>query len=213
MPSLLDAFDALDAELGVLGCYEDGVRNVLAVEAHAGDGGACDVLAAFAHYHRHLNPKSRLFLVNGRYPKGAVEQAGVTDAVVRADRVGAPRLKAYYLLAHAFLWADRDECFAAPLAVAMHCRIPCVVWGSSALAGLLGDEALAWPGADPALVAESLHECIEDEGAGDWLVERQRQRCARLLARPAVRGQLCASLGRLVGQAFQPDTQASGWKA
>jgi glycosyltransferase involved in cell wall biosynthesis len=203
----LEALDRVEADLEVLRRYQDGVRNILFVGRVVPNKGHLDLLATFAHYHRYLNVKSRLLVVGSQDPRlrtyvdrirAAVEQAGLAKAVVLTGKVSPAQLKAYYLTAHAFLCVSHHEGFCVPLVEAMAYHVPVVAWGSTAVASTLGKDALVWEHLDPAVLAESLHACLERPEVNDFVVDRQRLRYERRFAPAAVARRFLAALSPLL---------------
>jgi glycosyltransferase involved in cell wall biosynthesis len=119
--------------------------------------------------------------------RSAIGQAGLHGFVYLTGRVTPPQLKAYYLIAHAFLCASHHEGFCVPLAEAMGFQIPCVAWARAAVASTLGPEALVWADLDPIVLAQSVHECLENSAVSNYLVERQQARYKRLFSPTAVK--------------------------
>jgi glycosyltransferase involved in cell wall biosynthesis len=184
MTHYLDAWRRLPADLDVLKQGEEDIRNFLVVGPVAPEEGHLDFINIFAYYHRNVNPRSRLFFVEDGRPRletyerrirHAIDQAGLRGFVILTGQVTTAQLKAYYLIAHAFLCASRQEGFCVALRLAMGFKIPCIAWTGTA-ADILGEEALVWEDLDPAVWAESLHVCLENREVSDYLVERQYAR-------------------------------------
>jgi glycosyltransferase involved in cell wall biosynthesis len=195
------------ADPGVFRRWHDGTRNFLFVGRIVPNKGHFNLLEIFAHYHHYLDSRSRLLLVGALDPRlqpytqrlfAAVERLNLRDRVIFTDKVRPDELKGYYLSAHAFLCASHHEGFCVPLVEAMAFRLPCVVRATTGLAATLPDEALAWEDFDPALMAESLHACLENEDLGDFLVERQYERYEQLFSPAALRRRLRQALAPLL---------------
>jgi glycosyltransferase involved in cell wall biosynthesis len=183
--ALVADIDALDADAGVLHQYQDGVTNVAFIGplGPLWDGGQ-DLLEAFAHYHHCLNPRSRLYLVLPERPcerelaelQRAIDRAQLTEACACVGGATPAELKAYYLIAHAFLCVSRQETVVPYLLLALYYQTPIVAWAVGPVAEVLGDELLTWEEFRPALLAQSLRYCLEDRAAADYLRQRQRAR-------------------------------------
>jgi glycosyltransferase involved in cell wall biosynthesis len=192
----LNTLKRLQADEGVLEYAKDGLRNILFVGRVAPNKGHLSLLAVFAYYHRYLNPHSRVFIVGDLDPRletyvrrvrDAIDRAGLRGFVFLTGKVSPTQLKAYYLVAHAFACASHHEGFCVPLVEAMGFKIPCVAWAKAAVPRTLGRTALVWNDLDPAVMAESLHSCLEHAEIGDHLVRRQYARYRRLFSQAAVR--------------------------
>jgi glycosyltransferase involved in cell wall biosynthesis len=192
----LEEMAEAQADLEVLQRFhQPDFRNILFVGRLAPNKGHIDLVRIFAHYHHYLRARSRLFLVGPADPRlnayttrihKTMEEAGVKDSVILTGKVTAAQLKAYYLLAHAFLCASGHEGFCVPLVEAMHFRIPCIAWARTAVTGTLGRQALLWEDTEPAVMAESLHAVIENAELGDRLVEQQARRYEQRFAPAAI---------------------------
>lgn len=199
--------DAVEADLDVLRLWSDTCRHVLAVVDPRDLAGQRDLLAAFSYYRRYLNPRCRLFLLStqaeGPPPEAwparhMVQRARLGEAVVLTVAATAAALKAHYLIAHALLWTGRHRLFCHDLVRAMHYRVPCVAAGALTPAALLGGEALAWDQAEPPVLAEGLHACLDDPTLARRLAWQQRQRYEALFAPAVVRRRLLAVLRPLL---------------
>jgi glycosyltransferase involved in cell wall biosynthesis len=194
---------------GTLKYAEDGLHNILFVGRVAPNKGHLDLIAAFAHYHRYLNPRSRLFLVGDLDPRleayvsrvrEAIDCAGLGQFVFLTGKVTSAQLKAYYLVAHAFLCASHHEGFCVPLVEAMAFKVPCVAVANTAIATTLGRAALTWEEFDAALLAESLHACQEDREVSDHVVDYQYSRYRRLYSPAAIGQRFLRCLRPLLGR-------------
>jgi glycosyltransferase involved in cell wall biosynthesis len=195
----LEELDGVQADLEVLRRFHSDRRNVLFVGRLAPNKAQIDLVRIFAHYHHYLQARSRLFLVGAADPRlhayttqihEAMAGSGVQDSVIVTGKVTPAQLKAYYLLAHAFLCASKHEGFCVPLVEAMHFRIPCVAAAGTAVTGTLGRQALRWQDSDPAVLAESLNAVIENAELSDYLVEQQTRRYERRFAPAAIERRL-----------------------
>jgi glycosyltransferase involved in cell wall biosynthesis len=183
------------ADWAVLKKYQDDIRNILFVGRVAPNKGHLELIDTFAHYHRYLNPRSRLFIVGALDPRlepytqriqEKISREGLAGAVTLTGKVSSDQLKAYYLTAHAFLCTSHHEGFCVPLVEAMAFKVPCVAWAVTGVAGTLGRRALAWETLDPSVLAEGLHECLENPEVADRIVAWQMARYHRLFATSAV---------------------------
>jgi glycosyltransferase involved in cell wall biosynthesis len=211
MPPFHGVEDLLDtqADLSIVRDYQDDVRNIVFAGRVAPNKGHLDALEVFGHYHHHLNPRSRLYLLGEIDPRlesytrqirHSVWKLRLSGSVRLTGRVSAPGLKAYYLMAHAFLCTSRHEGFCVPLVEAMAFKIPCVAWGSTAVASTLGPNTLTWSELNPPLLAESLHACVEDREIRERIVLRQWVRYRQRFSPRALAARLLRVLKPFAGR-------------
>jgi glycosyltransferase involved in cell wall biosynthesis len=203
----LEELASIPADGDVLRGFDPEVRTLLFVGRLAPNKGQIDLVRIFAHYHHYLRARSRLILVGAADPRlqayttavhKAIEEAEVQGAVILPGKVTRAQLKAFYLLAHAFVCASGHEGFCVPLVEAMHFRIPCVAGARTAVAGTLGRQALLWDDPNPARMAESLDTVIENPDLGDYLVEQQARRYDRHFAPAAIERRFLSCLRPLL---------------
>jgi hypothetical protein len=181
-----EALNDLPAAGEVLHLFQDEITNVTFVgcvtEVRGRQHGLIQI---FAHYHKYLNPRSRLFVVLCGHPqaddcvqefRSETERHGLTNHVHVAARVSRAELKAHYLISHALLCMSQTPGIHTPAVHGMYYQMPVVAWSASALRGTLGDEALVWDELNPAVLAQSLHYCLENRAAGEFLAQRQHER-------------------------------------
>lgn len=181
-----EALSDLPAAGEVLHLYQDEMTNITCVscvnEMH---GHEDDLVQVFAHYHKYLNPRSRLFVVFCGHLlaetcagelRQAIERRRLTNHVVVVAGVSRAELKGYYLISHAFLGLRQSAGVCIPTVQAMFFQVPVVAWNAAALRRTLGDEALVWDELHPAILAQSLHYCLENPEAGEFMADRQRDR-------------------------------------
>jgi len=149
-----------------------------------------DVIGAFAAYRALFDPAARLCLVGGTtspaYRRALVQLAdelGVGAAVELPDTVPFPELLAEYRAADVFVSLSEHEGFCVPLLEAMHCGVPVVARGTSAVPETVGDAGLVLPeggtGKDPVVVATAVRRVLHDAGLRARLVAAGRERVAR----------------------------------
>jgi hypothetical protein len=198
-----EALNDLPAAGEVLHLFQDEVTNLTFVGcASAVCGSEHDLISIFAHYHRFLNPRSRFFIVLCDHPESAlcvqklrsiIDQRQLTDEVRVAAGVSRSELKGYYLISHAFLGMAQAPGVHVPAVQAMFFQVPVIAWSASALSGTLGEEALAWDELDPAVLAESVHYCLENPEANELLVNQQCRRYQSTFAPAATRRRFTAA--------------------
>lgn len=142
-----------------------------------------NVIRAFAHYKKHINPKSRLIFVGSdrgteKYSeclRKYVQQLRVDD-VVFAGHTDFSSLLAYYKIADVFLCMSEHEGFCVPLVEAMFFDIPIVAYNSSAVADTLGGSGVLISEADPILVSNVIDRIVNDSTFKETIIKGQRDR-------------------------------------
>ena len=130
----------------------DGITNFLFVGRVAPQKKVEDVLSAFVYYHRHINPRSRLFIVGSAdegnlyyvWLRDLVKEKGVTETVIFTGHVPFSQLLAYYRLANAFLCMSEHEGFGIPLVEAMFFSVPIVAYRAAAVPETVGTRLSSW---------------------------------------------------------------------
>lgn len=142
-----------------------------------------DLIAAFAYYKKHINPKSRLILVGnhlitpGYYPKLSryIEKLGVQD-VVFTGHIPFDEILAYYKIADVFLCMSEHEGFCVPLVEAMYFDVPIIAYDSCAVGETLGGSGILLNDKDPAVVAEAIQLVVENSDLQKKMIQSQRER-------------------------------------
>lgn len=168
----IDILQAIEADMGIIDLYRNSKTNILMVGRVAPNKAHSELINAFALYRRKYNPNSCLLIV-GKEPdllesyaeslRGLVAQLGLRDAVVFAGCVSNEQLKAFYLVAHAFVMTSRHEGFCVPVVEAMAMKVPVVAYASPAVSATVGEAGLVWKERSPFLLAESLELLARDE--------------------------------------------------
>lgn len=201
-----DRLFAVEADLRVLDAYQDGSTNLLTVGRIAPNKGHRELINAFAVYHHQYNACSRLFVVGKEDPRLAAytaslhEQVGrleLKDAVLFTSEVSESLLKTYYLLADAFLLTSQHEGFGVPLIEAMAMSVPLIALGTSAVPGTIGDAGLVWEENDPYLMAESVHQVIQDQSLSAALSYAGWQRYQEQFSNAQIQRQFLSLLGEI----------------
>jgi glycosyltransferase involved in cell wall biosynthesis len=191
----IDRLNDLAADANVLRQLDDGQTNVLFIGRRAPNKGHRFLIDAFAAYHEHYDPQSRLLLVGRQdptliaYTNQLREQAsrlGVLDRVLFIDGATDAELKAYYERASVFVAASEHEGFCVPLVEAMALRIPIVAYGSTAVPHTVGDAGLVWDEPDPFLLAQSMATVVGDASVRRRLTECGWRRYRELFANPRI---------------------------
>jgi glycosyltransferase involved in cell wall biosynthesis len=168
----IDRLQGIEPDKLVLETCRDGRTNVLCVGRIAPNKGFAALIDAFAVYHHHYNPRSRLLLVGkqdqclGAYVALLQQQVagrGLQNVVVFAGKATEAALKAYYLVADVFMIASEHEGFCVPLVEAMALKLPIVAHGSTAIPETVGTAGFVWEEADPFLMAGSVACITQDQ--------------------------------------------------
>lgn len=184
----------------------DGKVNVLVVGRLAPNKGHPALLEAFALYHRHINPASRLVIVGRADERLAVYRDGLRawtaglglgEAVVFAGGVSPAALRAYYESAHTFAITSEHEGFCVPLVEAMALSVPVIALGRAAVPATVGDAGLVWDECDPGILAESIHRVATDGAVAAALGARGRRRYLQRFTNEQIERKLLAALDGL----------------
>lgn len=142
-----------------------------------------DVIRTFYFYKKHINPKSRLFLVgsyNGleRYYdrlKNYVKELQLED-VYFTGHIKFDEILAYYRIADAFLCMSEHEGFCIPLLEAMYFKIPIVAYTCPGVKETLAYAGLKQEEKDFKVAAEMIHMLMQKEEFRKSIVEEQNRR-------------------------------------
>jgi glycosyltransferase involved in cell wall biosynthesis len=170
-----DQLQTIHPNLEIVDRYSDGKTNLLMVGRVRPSKGHVDLIEAFATYYYHFDCQARLFIVGVEdqayhsYSKLLRELDDLfclDDAIVFTGAVPDDALKAYFLLADAFLMPSEHEGFSVPLVEAMAMKLPIVAYDATAISETVGDAGLVWRERDPFLMAESIARLEQDEELG-----------------------------------------------
>lgn len=142
-----------------------------------------DVIRVFWHYHRCIQPKSRLHLVGPHsIPsyverlKGLVHDLQLDGRVDMGGRVSDAVLAATYQGSQVFVCMSEHEGFCVPLLEAMHYRVPVVAYAAGAVPDTMGDAGLLVREKRYAAIAEAVHLLVTDEALRARVIARQTER-------------------------------------
>ncbi len=164
-----------------------------------------DLLRAFAAYHHHVRPDSRLVIVGS---------AGGTEIYLAILRAYAQRLEiaedihflgsipfselvAHYRIADVFVCMSEHEGFGGPLIESMYLDLPVIARAAAAVPETMGDAGILLKDPDPFYTAEIAERLVADSDLRRGVLERQRRRVRDLLDRDIaseIRGHLAAIL-------------------
>ena len=197
--SMAPDFDTLDA-------YRDKKTNLLMVGRVSPNKGHAALIEAFATYYYHYNSNSRLLIVGkedeafsaySRMIRELVKSLCLEGSVVFTGGVSDEALKAFYLLANAFILASEHEGFSVPLVEAMAMKVPIVAYGSSAIPGTVGKAGMVWTDRNPYLIAQSIDTLMKDESLSATLVMEGRRRYEELYTNEEIETQLLSALMKI----------------
>lgn len=165
---------------------DDGYVNLLSVGRIVPNKRLEDVIKLFYHYKRHLNPRSRLFLVGTadmgvpykHWLQSLVEYLGLDPHVYFPGKVSQSDLLAYYCAARAYVCLSEHEGFCAPLVESMYLGTPVLAYAAAAIPETLGDSGVLLHRKDYAAMSEVLHLMVEEGSFRDKLVNLGRERAA-----------------------------------
>ena len=164
---------------------DDGYVNIVFVGRVAPNKKQEDVIAAFAYYKKHINPRSRLIIVGS---DGGMESysdrlkkyvsALMLDDVIFTGHISFPAILAYYKLADVFLCMSEHEGFCVPLLEAMCFEKPIIAYASSAIPDTLGGSGILLQEKDPVFCACMIDRVVTDSALREALIARQNERLA-----------------------------------
>ncbi len=181
----IDRLAKITADQETVARYSGNVANILSVGRIVPHKSVHHLVEAFAHYHYNCNSASRL-IVAGKGGEGlssyskflhrTVQRLGLTDAVVFTGGVSDEVLKAFYLVADAFVTVSEHEGFCVPLVEAMAMKLPITAYASTAIPETLGDAGIVWADRNPLLIAESIDRFVRDSVVSNALGLRGQRR-------------------------------------
>lgn len=163
----------------------DGYVNIVFVGRVAPNKKHEDIIAVFAYYKKHINPRSRLILVGSaggmeRYKKCLENyvDALMVDDVIFTGQIPFKAILAYYKLADIFLCMSEHEGFCVPLVEAMCFEKPIIAFDSSAVGETLGGSGVLIKDKDPVFVSMLMDRLVNDTALRDQIIEKQNKRLA-----------------------------------
>lgn len=168
---------------GILKQYSDGWTNIVFVGRIAPNKKQQDVIAAFAFYKKHVNPKSRLIFVGNpggmeRYYNRLVRyvQALELEDVIFTGHIKFPEILAWYRVADVFLCMSEHEGFCVPLVEAMYFGVPVIAYRSCAVPWTLGGSGIVTDTKDPAELALLIDRLMQDSALRQAVIDGQKKR-------------------------------------
>ncbi len=161
----------------------DGYTNILFVGRIAPNKKHEDVVAAFAYYKKHINPKSRLIFIGS---DGGTENYSATvkkyisaldvDDIIFPGHIKFSEILAYYKTADVFLCMSEHEGFCVPLLESMFFDVPIIAYESSAIPDTLGGSGILLKEKDPVFTAMMMDRLVRDSELRTHVIEKQRSR-------------------------------------
>lgn len=181
----IDRLSRINADKTILEKYSGDTVNILTVGRVVPHKNIHHLIEVFAHYHFDYNRDSRLVIVGkggegfNTYSKllhNVVQKLELTNAVVFTGGVSDEELKAYYLVADAFVTVSEHEGFCVPLVEAMSMKLPITAYASTAIPETLGNAGIVWTERNTTLMAESIDRIVKDNTVRIALGERGYRR-------------------------------------
>jgi glycosyltransferase involved in cell wall biosynthesis len=191
------------AAVRVLERYLDGTCNVLFVGRVAPNKGHRHLLGVLSAYRKLFRRPIRLLVVGDLDPRlrsyhdqlrALAIGLGVADDVVFTGRVSDAELKAYYLLAHAFLVMAEHEGFCVPVVEAMAHAVPILAHAAAAVPETIGDAGIIVDGLDYDHYAAALELLFSRDDCRAPLIALARRRVAERFAHATLARQLSDAL-------------------
>lgn len=172
LPILIQKKDYMqEPSPAVIKKYSDGWTNIIFAGRVVPNKKQEDVIAAFGWYKKHINEKSRLFIVGRHAGKddlyyrqlcSFVNGNGIED-VVFTGHVTFSEILAYYKCASLFLCMSEHEGFCVPIVEAMIFDLPIIVYDAAAVGETLGGGGLLVKDKDPVFVAKCMERILSDK--------------------------------------------------
>jgi L-malate glycosyltransferase len=161
----------------------DRVLNVLFVSRLVPNKKIEDVILAFYHLKKFIEPRARLSLVGSpdhmekyaAYLQALVARLALPD-VHFIGHVSREELIAHYRAADVYLCMSEHEGFGVPLIESMYFDVPVIAYAAAAIPETLGDAGVLVTRKDHAAVAELVSLVARDESLRARLIAQQRQR-------------------------------------
>lgn len=171
-----------DAEV-IAKMTSDGYTNILFTGRIVPNKRQEDVIAAFYHYHKYYNPKSRLILIGnymGMEPyyeslQRYIAELGATD-VIFPGHISFLQILAYYKTADLFLCMSDHEGFCVPLIEAMYFQVPILAKNTTAIPYTLGGSGLMLENQDPLVAAAAINRILTDSSLKETIIANQNER-------------------------------------
>jgi len=191
LPLVLDLEQASrSTDRSVTSKFRDGRVNVLFVGRCAPNKRIEDLLRAFAHFSRCVEPESRFIHVGSfagveRYYYfllARVREMGLTH-VHFAGSVPQQQLNAYYRCADVFLCMSEHEGFCIPLLESMAHDVPVLAYAACAVPETMDGAGVLFHRKEYPQIAEMMGRLTKDRALREGVIAAQRERVARYRSR------------------------------
>lgn len=143
-----------------------------------------NVIRVFAWYNKHINSKSRLFLVGDdkvidSYTsrlKRYIKRLGLTGNIYFSGHIPFNHILGYYRVADVFLCMSEHEGFCVPLAEAMKFSVPIVSYAAAAVPETLNGAGIILKTDDITIAARMLDVVIKDSNLNQLLLRAEENR-------------------------------------
>jgi len=202
----IDRLSKITADQDTLDRYSGKTANILSVGRIVPHKNVHHLLEVFAHYHYDCNRASRLIIVGkggegfsaySKFVHRAMQKLGLDNAVRFTGAVSDEVLKAYYLVADAFVTVSEHEGFCVPLVEAMAMKLPITAYASTAIPETLGDAGLLWTDRNPVLIAESIDRLVRDSAVSNALGRRGQHRYESMFTNGKIECTFLQAMSRL----------------
>lgn len=161
--------------------YRDKCVNILFVGRLAPNKKQEDLIKSFYIYNKHINPRSRLFIVGNyldtekyfRELLKITKSLDLNNNVFFTGFVPLKELATYYRLSDVFLSMSEHEGFMVPLLECMKLRVPILAFNSSAIPYTMGDTGIIFNKKNYGAVAELIDYAVRNKNE---IVEKQNER-------------------------------------
>jgi glycosyltransferase involved in cell wall biosynthesis len=166
---------------------QSGAPNLVFVGRIARNKRQEQVMLAFDHYWREINPTARLWLVGN--DRGDAEYRAELERlrdslpsgkqITFTGKVPDPQVNAYYRAADAFVCASAHEGFCMPIAQAMALDVPVLAYAATAVPETIGGAGVLIQDWHVAHVATALDQVLSDAAFRERLLTDQRASLSR----------------------------------
>ena len=186
--------------------YSDDIKNIVFVGRIAPNKKIEDIISVFEYYHKNIDTNTRLIIVGAYNEKNKyyeflqklVKKLSINN-IIFTGHIAFRDILAYYRTADVFLCMSEHEGFCVPLAEAMYFKVPIVAYASTAIPGTLNGCGVLVDSKEPATVAESLKEVLENPEYKQKILEGEERRLSDF-DNEVVKKQLFAVLDQIMQQ-------------
>ena len=175
----------------VLAKFPKTMRNILFVGRIAPNKCIEDLMAAFAWFHRNIEPQSRLLIIGSDrsapayYAMLKLYAAELDLDTVFFEQFASPAgLSAYYQAADLFVTTSRHEGYCLPLVEAMHKGVPVIARRTGGMPEALGQGGILVDDVRAEELAELLGLLCHDTSLRQEVLAAQQARMQEILRRP-----------------------------